>query len=317
MDQLNEVLEKLETRHRLALKWFADHAGAEHGWPKPLSLPDETLLASKAKGIYKPQWSPYALSVRESLGGPYPDRMPVLRQDGTWFYSYFQENIDPGARDLEYTNRALLECWRDKVPIGVIRQTKGKPRVRYHILGLALIGNWEGGYFYLEGFSAQGLSHGRGPTAQLELVLDRVQRAEELLPEASDVAAGRERIFSAIARRRGSVELRRRLLAAYEGRCAMSGCDLADVLEPARIVPLRRTTAEEATNALLLRSDLHTAFNLGLVAVDTSSMNLLLAPRLLQSSYQEFLGRRLRLPAAEPLRPSREALDVHRAWSGL
>ena len=55
----------LPARHRSALSWFEEHAGTVQRWPAPLS--DETLLASKAKGIYKPRWSEYALSVRQSL----------------------------------------------------------------------------------------------------------------------------------------------------------------------------------------------------------------------------------------------------------
>ena len=86
----------------MALRWFAMHAGQETSWPGSLS--DGTLLASKAKGIYKPGWTKYALSVRESLGGPYSDRDPKLRPNGTWFYDYYQENTDPDQRDSEYTN---------------------------------------------------------------------------------------------------------------------------------------------------------------------------------------------------------------------
>lgn len=102
MARLDEILARLPLRHRAALRWFAENAGTDQSWPKAIYGPEgegETLLASKAKGIYKPSWSPYALSVRQSLGGPYPDRDPIVRPDGTWLYSYFQENEDPSARD--------------------------------------------------------------------------------------------------------------------------------------------------------------------------------------------------------------------------
>ena len=84
MERIDARLAPLPARHRAALQWFIDHAGEDHGWPKPLAGGDgETLLVSKAKGIYKPGWSKYALSVRQSLGGRYPDREPVVRADGT------------------------------------------------------------------------------------------------------------------------------------------------------------------------------------------------------------------------------------------
>lgn len=77
--RLDELIARLPERHRIALEWFATRAGTEHPWPNP--LPNGTLLASKAKGIFKPRWTKYALSVRQSLGGPYPDREPVRRPD--------------------------------------------------------------------------------------------------------------------------------------------------------------------------------------------------------------------------------------------
>ena len=69
MFDFEKTLSKVTEPHQVALQWFAPHAGQQRPWPG--SLPDGTLLASKAKGIYKPGWTKYALSVRESLGGPY------------------------------------------------------------------------------------------------------------------------------------------------------------------------------------------------------------------------------------------------------
>ncbi len=59
-------------RQCAALQWFIDHTGIEVPWPQPLA--DGTFLATRAKGIYKPSWTQYALSIRQTLGGPYPDR---------------------------------------------------------------------------------------------------------------------------------------------------------------------------------------------------------------------------------------------------
>ena len=89
MLDFEKTLSKVTEPHQVALQWFATHAGQERPWPG--SLPGGTLLASKAKGIYKLGWTKYALSVRESLGGPYSDRDPELPPDGTWSYDYYQE----------------------------------------------------------------------------------------------------------------------------------------------------------------------------------------------------------------------------------
>lgn len=158
MESLQELLAQLPARHRAALQWFIENSGTQQPWPDP--LPDGTHLATKAKGIYKPEWSKYALSVRQALHGPYPDRDLKFRSDGTWSFSYFQENRSPSDRDAAYTNRGLLACKRDKVPVGVMIQTSSKPNVRYQILGVALVAKWEDdGYFLLEGFASDGHSY--------------------------------------------------------------------------------------------------------------------------------------------------------------
>jgi len=277
------------------------------------------LLASKAKGIYKPSWSRYALSVRQTLDGPYPDREPIIRQDGTWVYSYFQENDDPSARDAEYTNRGLIECWNDRVPVGVMRQVSRKPEVRYRIQGVALIGGWDGGYFFLEGFAPDGIARERGPLGELEILSDeQARRCSELgVFDPSSIIDGRERIVASIVRRRGQPEFRAELLQAYDGRCAISGYDAAEALEASHILPYHGPATNSIANGLLLRGDLHTLFDLGLIAIDSPTMELLLAPPLMQSSYADLDHVTLRVPRKLSARPSLRAIDQHRAWSGL
>ena len=147
----NEALSGLPDRHVSALRWFLNHADSEQPWPQALA--NNTKLASKAKGIYKPEWTDYALSVRHSLGSPYQDRRPEILPDGSWVYMYFQENKDPTQRDLEYTNVALVRCMSDRVPIGVMVQMSRKPQIRYLILGLGLVESWDNGYFRIVGIN--------------------------------------------------------------------------------------------------------------------------------------------------------------------
>ncbi len=64
---------------------------------------------------------------------------------------YFQEGLDPQKRDQAYTNRGLLRCQADRVPVGVLRQVSLPPDPQYSVEGLALIIGWENGYFLLEG----------------------------------------------------------------------------------------------------------------------------------------------------------------------
>lgn len=145
--QTSYVLDGLEPHHRLRLDWFYQHEGCVVPFPPPL---DGGLhLATRAKGIYKPAGSPYALSVRSMLSSPYADKTVERFPDGSWRFLYFQENVDPASVSAEYTNRALLQCRRDSVPLGAMVQRCSGP-TQYEVLGLALVTDWEEGYFTLE-----------------------------------------------------------------------------------------------------------------------------------------------------------------------
>lgn len=317
LENIEKLLEHLPPRHKEALIWFIRKAGTEQSWPKP--LPDGTILATKAKGIYKPGWAKYALSVRQTLDGPYPDRDPVKRPDGTWAYSYYQENDAPEDRDSAYTNRGLIACWEDKVPVGVMRQTSSKPRVRYHILGLALVVGWDGGYFFLEGFGPGGYSRGSGSMTEIEVLTSVYEKSDiaEGVFDPKSIVDGRERAIASIVRRRGQPEFRRKLLELYGGRCAISDCDVTEALEAAHIVPYLGPSTNHPSNGLLLRADIHTLFDLGLIAIDSSTSKVIVAHHLCQTSYGELDGNPLRLPANTNAHPNSEALKQHRAWSKL
>lgn len=143
-------LDRLPERHNKALQWFKDQAGITQKWPQPLS--DGTLLVCLPKGIYKPKWTKYALSVRQTLDSKYPDNEPVFQSDGSWVYRYFQESMDITHGKSEYTNKGMLECLKDGVPVGVLRQVSGKPNILYHILGVANVVEYENGYFLLKSY---------------------------------------------------------------------------------------------------------------------------------------------------------------------
>ena len=68
---------------------------------------------------------------------------------------------------------------------------------------------------------------------------------------------------------------------------------------------------------LILRADLHTLFDLGLLAVDTETMTVIVSPQLEDTPYSEFRGVRIYLPKDKTSVPSKEALDKQREWAGL
>lgn len=317
MDNIFELLKPLSARHQKALNWFIKYSGTIQRWPHPLR--GNTLLASKAKGIYKPKWTQYALSIRQTLDGPYPDRDPIMRSDGTWVFAYYQENEDPAARDTEYTNRGLMACSRDQVPVGVMRQVTRKPNVQYKILGLALVSKWEEGYFFLEGCSSEGFLYGQESKGEIDFLY--AQQEQNLVKEGTfdpnGIIDGRERTLGSIVRRRGQPEFRKKLLTLYEERCAISGCNVVETLEAAHIIPYRGQETNVPSNGLLLRADLHVLFDKGLIAVDPKSHRVLISPRLKNSIYEGLEGTTLRLPQDKIAWPNPEALNIYRHWARL
>ncbi len=121
----------------------------------------------------------------------------------------------------------------------------------------------------------------------------------------------RSRQLRAVVLRRGQPAFRERLMRAYAGRCAISGCDVADVLEAAHIVPYRGDHSHRVDNGLLLRADLHTLFDLGLLWID-ADLRVGLSPALRHSAYWTLEGQALLVPDHVHERPHVEHLAQHR-----
>lgn len=134
--------------------------------------------------------------------------------------------------------------------------------------------------------------------------------------DPSNIEDARQRISRSIAQRRGQRAFRDALIAAYNGQCAITGCPVRDVLEAAHIHPYRGPDTNKVANGLLLRADLHTLFDCGLVAIDAASMTVLVAPQLRDSEYGTFHGCKLRAPQSSEQQPSKDALNMHRLAVG-
>ena len=165
--------------------------------------------------------------MRQTLGSPYADKEVIRRPDGSWIYPYFQENPNPAERDREATNRGLVKCINDGVPVGVLLQIKPKPGVDYAVLGLAAVTEWKDGYFVLEGFSDQGalkLDEGETDAAHSRARCDAQSLGvEQFIP--GNVNDLRERQMAEVVHRKGQAEFRAGLISAYEGKCFITGCD--------------------------------------------------------------------------------------------
>lgn len=86
-------------------------------------------------------------------------------------------------------------------------------------------------------------------------------------PDPTDIEDGRKKIERMVTLRQGQPAFRKALMDAYERRCAVTGCTIDDVLEAAHISPYLGDHTNHVTNGLLLRADIHTLFDRGLIKV--------------------------------------------------
>lgn len=136
------------------------------------------------------------------------------------------------------------------------------------------------------------------------LLLDTL---EELSPAASqptdsdfgDPPNDNPAELQAFARRvrRGQKAFREKLLYLYEGRCAVSREDAVDgvpqALEACHIYEHAKAGVNALSNGLLLRADIHTLFDEGLIAIDPASLLIRVAPALAETEYRALDKRRL------------------------
>lgn len=124
---------------------------------------------------------------------------------------------------------------------------------------------------------------------------------------------GRQRVLREVLQRRGQSEFRLRLLSAYRFRCAISNCDAVPALEAAHISPYRGAQSNVTRNGLLLRADLHTLFDLNLIAIEPRTLSVHLSQRLLDTTYAALHMTPITLPTALDDSPDRNALELR--WS--
>lgn len=288
------------------LRWFQDRAGQTVTWQELQDGP--CLLVTTAKGIFKPKEQEYALSVRQTLDSPYKDEEPKYQDDGSWTYRYAQEGSGSNPNHL-YTNRGLMACKRDGVPVGVIRQISKKPDVtRYEVLGIARVISWENGVFTLRSTVLDDPL--LVPTQRLHIA------SPEELPYGFDpkfAEDARQKVLREVIRRQGQRAFRSGLLTAYHGRCAITGCMVQPVLEAAHITPYLGPQTNHVANGLLLRSDIHTLWDSGLLFL-SPNFQVTLKPMLLSSDYASLQGKTIALPSRHDIRPSELAVKAHREW---
>jgi putative restriction endonuclease len=107
--------------------------------------------------------------------------------------------------------------------------------------------------------------------------------------------------------RKGQSRFRLDVLRNYGRRCCISDDGVEELLEAAHIQPYINESSNHPQNGLCLRVDLHRLFDDGLITL-LEDMTIRVSPQLSQSSYFNYSGKTIRLPAEHKHYPSPEAI---------
>ncbi|EHH67463.1 HNH endonuclease [Gluconobacter morbifer] len=147
---------------------------------------------------------------------------------------------------------------------------------------------------------------------------ERILRQQEKLLERQNrdnndqnAIEGRRKVFASITQRQGQAKFRSQLIAAYKNRCAFTGSNTLEILEAAHINPYNGPETNCTTNGILLRSDIHTLFDLGLLSID-DNFRILVSPEITENTYRDLHGQQISLPDDPALHPDMNALRSQR-----
>lgn len=127
----------------------------------------------------------------------------------------------------------------------------------------------------------------------------------------------RDEISRSIQGRRGQQDFRQKLLTAYHRKCAITSSTIESLLEAAHIHPYCDGGAFNEANGILLRADIHTLFDLGLIAINVYNMTVVIHPSLNDTEYGMYANRLITLPSDPKHHPNKAALDQHRCEAGI
>ncbi|MET4200736.1 HNH endonuclease signature motif containing protein [Bradyrhizobium sp. LA6.12] len=251
-------------------------------------------LLNERRGIFKPRQMHHLLSIKTVFPKPgarvwYDDQREVHRQifegDETVDYAFMGE--DPNSAD----NRWLREACENAVPIIYFL---GVAPGRYQAFLPAFISSWD------------------SRTLKAGVVFGSVEHG--LIPPSE----GPERRYAlrTIKQRLHQATFREAVIAAYSGRCALSGLPEPLLLDAAHIVAdaNERMGQPLVSNGLPLSKIHHAAFDAHLIGIDPD-FGIHVSERLLNQNDGPMLdalkqldGRRIRLPDRMRDRPDRDRL---------
>lgn len=114
---------------------------------------------------------------------------------------------------------------------------------------------------------------------------------------------------SMVVVRDGQSEFRRQVLANHDRTCAISGCQIIQILEAAHISPYAGVHSDHMANGLCLRVDIHRLFDAFLLSIEPNSGRVVLAEALTEDPEYSALADRVLRVGKTPV--AVELLDLH------
>lgn len=147
----------------------------------------------------------------------------------------------------------------------------------------------------------------------LDLNIDSmlVSHVNEFDFKPSDLLDGKKRIVREIVARRGQKKFRDALLKAYDYKCAISKDNVEQVLEAAHILPYNGEQTNHIQNGVLLRSDIHLLFDLGLITINAEDYMIKVHKSLSNSPYFIYNNTIAIIPNLTHHRPNKQVLIDH------
>lgn len=252
-------------------------------------------LVNPQRGIFKPKKMRYLLSIRTVFPAPgkkvwYDDQREIHRRiiesEDTLDYAFMGQ--DHNAAD----NQWLLEAFKNQVPVIYFL---GIAPGRYQAIIPAFISGWD-------------------PNALIAQVVFGVPNQDKILIPQS--IQERRYALRVVKQRLHQSSFREAVIAAYNGRCAVSGLPERRLLDAAHIISDKNELMGQPviTNGLPLSKIHHSAFDSNLIGINPD-YRLHVSERLLSQndgpmleSFKQLNGNKLRLPTRLIDYPDRERL---------
>ena len=254
-------------------------------------------LVNPQRGIFKPKKMRYLLSIRTVFPAPgkkvwYDDQREIHRRiiesEDTLDYAFMGQ--DPNAAD----NQWLLEAFKNQVPVIYFL---GIAPGRYQAIIPTFISGWD-------------------PNALIARVVFGVPNQDNILIPQS--IQERRYALRVVKQRLHQASFREAVIAAYNGRCAVSGLPERRLLDAAHIISDKNEFMGQPviTNGLPLSKIHHSAFDSNLIGINPD-YQLHVSERLLSQndgpmleSFKQLNGNKLRLPTRLIDYPDRERLAL-------